>query len=90
MLERVLDMLACWRGQVGTCSVIAVWGIAPLCLMWTIWRERNARCFEDLEKSKDEFKIILVKSLFNWTGAFYISSFSNFSDFVEFCSSFHL
>jgi hypothetical protein len=30
MPERVTDMLACWRGQVGTRSVIAVWRIAPL------------------------------------------------------------
>jgi hypothetical protein len=74
----------------GTRSVLAVWRIAPLCLMWTIWRERNARCFEDREKSKDEIKNCLVKSLFNWTWAFNISSISNFSLFVEFCSSFRL
>jgi len=55
MPEMVIDLLACWRGQVGTRSVLAVWIIAPLC------------------------KNILVKSLFNWTGAFNISSSSHFS-----------
>jgi hypothetical protein len=86
----VIDLLACWRGQLGTRSVLAVWRIAPLCLMWTIWRERNARCFEDHEKSKDELLNLLVKSLFVWTGAFNISSLSSFLQFVEFCSSFCL
>jgi accessory gene regulator protein AgrB len=46
--------------------------------MWTIWRERNAISFEDHEKLKEELKIILVKSLFNWTGAYNISYFSTF------------
>lgn len=36
MPERVIDLLACWRGEVGTRSVIATWRIAPLCFMWTI------------------------------------------------------
>jgi hypothetical protein len=72
MPERVIDLLACWRGQMGTCSALVMWRIAPLCLMWTIWRERNAKCFEDREKSEDEIKNILVKSLFNWTWAFNI------------------
>jgi hypothetical protein len=34
---------------------------------------------EDHEKLKDKLKNILVKSLFNWTGAFNISSSSHFS-----------
>jgi len=25
------------------------WRLAPLCVMWCIWRERNARSFEDVE-----------------------------------------
>jgi hypothetical protein len=89
MLERVIDLLACWRGQVGSHSVLDMWRIALLCLMWTIWRERNSRCFVDREKSKEEFKNIFVKLLFNWTGAYNISFFSNFAEY-NFCSSFSL
>jgi hypothetical protein len=89
MPERVIDLLACWKCQVGTHSVIVVWRITPLCLKWTKWREQNARYFKDHEKSKNELKNNLVKSLFNWAGDFNIS-FSNFSHFVEFCNSFRL
>ncbi len=28
-----------------------VWNLVPLCLMWTIWQERNNRTFEDEEHS---------------------------------------
>jgi hypothetical protein len=41
-------------------------------------RERNARCFEDCKKTREELKNNLVKSLFSWTMAHNISKFSNF------------
>jgi hypothetical protein len=87
---RVVKVLDCWRGQVGSRLVLDVWRMAPLCLMWSIWRERNARCFEDCEKTREELKINLVKSLFSWTMAYNISHFSKFFEFVDFCSSFSM
>jgi hypothetical protein len=53
--------------------------------MWSIGREKNAECFENHEKMKEELKNILVKSLFSWTEAYNISQSSNFSEFVDFC-----
>jgi hypothetical protein len=35
----VVDLLDCWHGQRGNISAKEVWRIAPLCLMWIIWRE---------------------------------------------------
>jgi hypothetical protein len=67
-------------------SVLVAWRISPLCLKWSIWREQNARCFEDHEKSMEELKNILVKSLYNWTWAYNISHVSKFFEFVDFCS----
>jgi hypothetical protein len=40
-----------------------------LCLIWSTWRERDAICFEDCEKTWEELKNNLVKSLFSWTVA---------------------
>jgi hypothetical protein len=64
MPETVLDMLVCWRGQMGNRYVLPVWRIAPLCVMWIVWRERNARCFEDSEKSKIELLNFMLHFLF--------------------------
>jgi hypothetical protein len=72
---------------VGRRSLLDVWRIAPLCLMWSIWIELNARSFEDLEKIREEIKNILVKSPFSWAVAYNISQFSNVYEFVEFWSS---
>jgi hypothetical protein len=61
--------------------------MTPLYLMW--WRKRNAICFEDRETLVEELKNIMFKSLYTWIGAYNNSShFSNFSDFVVFCSFF--
>jgi hypothetical protein len=87
MLEKVVDLLVCWRCQRGNRLVKDVWRIAPLCLMWTIWRERNARCFENHEKTY-ELKNMFVKTLLNWAGAFNVSQLSIMPQFVGFCSSF--
>jgi hypothetical protein len=50
----------------------------------------NAKCFEDCEKTMEELKNNLVKSLFSWNVAYHISHFSNFLEFVIFCSSFSM
>jgi hypothetical protein len=67
MPRRVIELLGCWRGQLGSRFVLDAWRISPLCLMWCIWRERNAMCFGDREISVEELKNIVVKSLYIWT-----------------------
>jgi hypothetical protein len=66
MHRRVADLLACWPGRRGNRLVKEVWRIALLCLMWIVWRERNARCIEDQERMLDELKKMFIKSLFHW------------------------
>uniref|UniRef100_A0A2N9IHY6 Uncharacterized protein n=1 Tax=Fagus sylvatica TaxID=28930 RepID=A0A2N9IHY6_FAGSY len=46
---KVLDMLVGWHNWFGRRSS-AVWNLAPLCVLWSLWKERNRRIFEDLEK----------------------------------------
>jgi hypothetical protein len=31
-----------------------VWKMAPICLFWCLWRERNNKSFEDLESTLEE------------------------------------
>uniref|UniRef100_A0A2N9HT93 Reverse transcriptase zinc-binding domain-containing protein n=1 Tax=Fagus sylvatica TaxID=28930 RepID=A0A2N9HT93_FAGSY len=52
----VMDLLACWSGYTRRNRFAAIWGVIPHCIMWVIWRERNARSFEDIEHSPQELK----------------------------------
>uniref|UniRef100_A0A2N9EKG6 Reverse transcriptase domain-containing protein n=1 Tax=Fagus sylvatica TaxID=28930 RepID=A0A2N9EKG6_FAGSY len=48
--NRVINLLDGWWNLFGRQSS-DIWNLVHLCLMWTIWRERNSRTFEDKEKS---------------------------------------
>ena len=57
--------------------------MAPLCLMWTIWRKENARCFKDMELTMVELSNRFLKLLFLWAGALNIPQVSNMQQFVK-------
>jgi hypothetical protein len=61
MPRRVIVLLVRWGGQVGRGTIMEVWRLAPLCLIWCLWRERNARSFEDVETSVTKLR----KTIFN-------------------------
>jgi hypothetical protein len=90
MPRRVSDLLGSWRGQLGTRHALQIWMLAPLCLMWCLWRERNARSFEDRESGLLEIKKMMLQSLYIWKVAWNSVHFSNFSEFLELCASFSI
>jgi hypothetical protein len=45
----VLDLLSSWGNSLGRGQVKQIWKQVHLCVMWDLWRERNARHFEDVE-----------------------------------------
>ena len=47
----VNEALLGWHGSYVGKKRKKVWRAAPLCLFWTIWRERNIRSFENGEHS---------------------------------------
>lgn len=64
--RRVMELLASWRGQWGSRFTLEAWRMTPLCLMWYIWRERNAKKFEYCERSVLELKVVMFKFLYAW------------------------
>jgi hypothetical protein len=41
--------------------------LVPLCLMWTLWRERNSRTFEDAMCSTIRLESLLIRTLYDWS-----------------------
>jgi hypothetical protein len=54
-----------------------IWNLVPLCLMWTIWRERNARVFD--EQIRKFWAPLLVRYLIE-----------EFEQVTEFVASLHV
>jgi hypothetical protein len=47
---RVLNLFACWWTY-GRPRSAVVWKMVPTLILWCVWKERNDRCFDDLERS---------------------------------------
>ena len=82
MLHTVLGLLGCWQGRVGRHRNGYIWSIIPHCLMWCLWRERNSRCFEDIERSILDLKFLFFRTLRDWLFALQRQSFPSFIDFL--------
>ena len=64
MPKSVLDLCACWCSS-GKSRSAVVRKMIPICIFWSIWRERNNRCFEDIESSMEEILTSLLYSLYS-------------------------
>ena len=62
MLQSVVGLLACWLGQFGCHQNGNIWRIIPHCLMWCLWKKRNSRCFDDIERSIPDLKLFFLQN----------------------------
>jgi hypothetical protein len=80
--NRVVELLFGWWNWLGKNSSV-VWNLVPSCLMWTLWRERNNRTFENIEGSVGKIIETFFGSLFDWSCAWGLILSSSVGDFLE-------
>ena len=68
-----------WPGK----HLSSIWNLAPLCLMWCLWRERNRRTFEDMESSDDQLLAFFRGSLFDWSRTWGLTSSNSLPMFLS-------
>ena len=61
----------------------SIWNLAPLHLMWCLWRERNWRTFEDVESSDDQLSASFSGFLFDWSRAWGLTSSDSLPMFLS-------
>ena len=66
MPKTVEATLASWPSIRGRQPIRAMWKMIPICILWSLWRERNERTFEDKERSIEELKFLFFRTLCNW------------------------
>ncbi|KAG5614582.1 hypothetical protein H5410_014406 [Solanum commersonii] len=62
-LEMPKSLLDCWKNQKTTKRLKQIWRTIPLNILWTLWLERNKRCFEDKKKSNFFVKTKCIHNL---------------------------
>jgi hypothetical protein len=78
----VLEHLAGWRNWFGK-HYPDVWNLVPACVMWSLWRERNNRTFEDVELPVDKLIESCMCSLFEWSRAWGFTTLLTVGGFLE-------
>jgi hypothetical protein len=81
----VSELLGCWRRQAGNREAMHLWRVIPLCLMWCLWHERNARSFNDQEIGLLELKRWILQTLFTRRVAWNTTRASTFAEFLDLC-----
>ena len=79
----VSNLLFSWWNALGRHSS-DVWNLVPLCLMWTVWKDRNSRIFEDVSSTDIQLRDCLASSLFEWSK---VSGYSTSSSIIAFISA---
>ena len=55
---------------------------APICLFWTIWRERNRVTFEDTTPSAHRMKVTFLCTLWSWANFYSVDNTDYLVDFL--------
>ena len=59
----VRQTLLAWQGTKAGKKRKKIWMAVPLCLFWTLWRERNMEAFEDVTHSAHRMKTTFLCTL---------------------------
>ena len=65
-LETVKEVLTNWRGPFVGKKRKKVWKSIPLCIFWTVWKERNRLAFRGDVLNIQKLKNFFVCNLWSW------------------------
>ena len=60
-----------------------IWMAAPLCLFWTLWRERNRAVFENEVTFIQTIKVNFVTNLWTWANLYGVDNTHSVLDFLS-------
>jgi hypothetical protein len=86
MPHTVLDLFHGWLGKLGRHGPTLVWKMIPHCLIWCLWREWNARYFEDSERSIPELKLFFFQTLLEWVVGSGVYSIHSIVELIDLCT----
>ncbi|WMV38554.1 hypothetical protein MTR67_031939 [Solanum verrucosum] len=66
MPRHTSEVLACWNRDGNQSEHKKRWKIVPSCIWWTIWKERNQRCFENKNIPFQSIKMNCLATFYFW------------------------
>ena len=74
-------LLAWQRAHVGK-KRKKIWMASPLCLFWTLWRERNRVVFDNGVTNTQKIKANFLSNMWNWTNLYSVANTTSLVDFL--------
>ncbi|XP_059277663.1 uncharacterized protein LOC132031768 [Lycium ferocissimum] len=59
-------VLKCWNRDGNVTRKEERWKIVPSCIWWTVWKERNQRCFENKQNNLQKLKMNCLALFYFW------------------------
>ena len=85
MPNRITHLLYSW-GEVGMGAADRDrWRIVPACIWWTVWKERNARCFESKNCDLQKIKLNCIRLFCFWCKQMYLEDTESIIDILGSC-----
>ncbi|WMV54585.1 hypothetical protein MTR67_047970 [Solanum verrucosum] len=66
MPKSTMELLNCWKGISSRGSKENWWMTIPACIWWTLWKERNTRCFEGKSSNIQKIQSQSLSLLYFW------------------------
>ena len=63
------------------------WQMAPLCIFWSVWKEKNRLAFGNEDLSLQRLKNSFVYNLWSWVRGSLVESHSSLVSFVDWIGS---
>ena len=87
MHSSVRGVLLSWNSCLVDKKRKKAWKVAPLCIFWSIWKERNGRAFEDRESSDQTIQSSFLYIFWDWVRVYMGDSVTSLIDFVDWLDS---
>jgi hypothetical protein len=78
----IAALLSSWWNGLGRHS-LDIWNMVPICLMCTIWKERNQRTFEDVSRLDSQLLEGFIQTFFNWSRVWGFTTSTSISVFMS-------
>ena len=85
MPNRIMHLLYSW-GEVWVGAADRDrWRIVPACIWWTVWTERDARCFESKNSDLQKIKLNCIRLFCFWCKRMYLEDAEFIIDILGSC-----
>lgn len=82
MPNTIREVFESWSRWKVDSTIKNIWKMIPAAIFWTIWNERNRRCFDGLSTSQSMLKARCLLYLYSWVFLSPMDSPDSFLDFI--------